>query len=185
MRALTYFLLSMALALPGGTVAADESTPGTQLTTRQEGMVLVVDGWLETRADRTTAWKVLTDYTRFPEFVPGIVSNQVLSSQNGRKTLMQQGHVVAGQVLMPYQGQLEVSERRNEGLDIVFISGPFKDVQGSWRMTPGKPLKLSYSMRMDLSKVPFPPPLAPTIAQQQVSVWVDAFGREIERRAGK
>lgn len=158
---------------------------GAQLVTRQEGAFLVVEGWLETRADLDTAWAVLTDYTRFPEFVPGITSNRVLAARDGHKTIAQRGQIMAGQVRMPYEGQMEVNEHVKEGLDIVFLSGPFKDARGSWRITPGRPLKLSYSMRMDLNKTPFPPPLAPAIAQQQVSAWVDVFGREIARRSGK
>lgn len=162
-----------------------EAPSPTRLSIRQEGMILWVEGWMQTRADRSTAWAVLTDYARFPEFVPGISSNQVLEAGLGTKTIAQRGEVVAGQVRMPYEGIMRVTELRPEGMDIRFITGPFKDVWGSWRMSAGHPLKLTYSMRMDLSKTPFPPPLAPTIAQQQVSTWVDAFGREMERRAGK
>ncbi|MCP5278308.1 MAG: hypothetical protein H6935_08095 [Thiobacillus sp.] len=156
-----------------------------QLNTRQEGMILVVEGSMLTKADRATAWAVLTDYARFPEFVPGITGNQVLEAVNGAKTIAQRGQVLAGQVRMPYEGVMRVTEYRLEGMDIQFLSGPFKDVGGSWRLGAERPLKLSYSMRMDLSKTPIPPPLAPTIAQQQVTTWVEAFGREIERRAGK
>jgi hypothetical protein len=101
--ALATFLLCLALAQPGFGAGT------AQLTTRQEGMILVVEGWLHTKADRAAAWAVLTDYSRFTEFVPGIAANQVLEAHDGIKT----------------------------------------------------------------------------IAQQQVSTWVDAFGREIERRAGK
>jgi ribosome-associated toxin RatA of RatAB toxin-antitoxin module len=147
--------------------------------------VLVVEGWLETRADAATAWQVLTDYERFPEFVPGITSNRIMAASPGQKTIAQRGEVLAGQVRMPYEGMMEITERPRQGLDIVFTSGPFKDVRGSWRILAGKPLKLTYSMRMDMTRTPFPPPLAPGIAQQQVSVWVDVLGREIERRAGQ
>ena len=185
-RALSIFLLCLALGQPGVSQAQAEAVLAVaQITTRQEGMILVVEGWLQTKADKATAWAVLTDYARFPEFVPGITSNQVLQASNGHKTIAQRGQVMAGQVRVPYEGLMDVTERHHEGMDILFLSGPFKDVRGTWRMTPGRPLILSYSMRMDLSRTPFPPPLAPTLAQQQVSVWVEMIGREIERRAGK
>jgi len=180
------FLLCLALVLPcPGRAQTGDAPSATRLNIRQEGMILWVEGWMQTRADRATAWAVLTDYARFPEFVPGISSNQVLEAGNDTKTIAQRGQVQAGQVRMPYEGIMRVTELRPEGMDIQFITGPFKDVGGSWRMSAGRPLKLSYSMRMDLSKTPFPPPLAPTIAQQQVSSWVEAFGQEIERRAVK
>jgi hypothetical protein len=35
-------------------------------------------------------------------------------------------------------------------------------------------------MRMDLTKTPFPPPMAASIVEQQVRTWVDAFSREMQ-----
>ncbi len=184
--ALATFLLCIALAQSA--VARAESgdqQAAAQISTRQEGMVLMVEGLMQTKADRAKAWAVLTDYEHFPAFVPGITGNQVLEVKKGLKTIAQKGQVFVGQVRMPYEGIMEVTEYHQKGMDIRFLSGPFKDVVGAWRMSDGRPLKLSYSLRMDLSKTPFPPPLAPNIAQQQVSTWVAAFAQEMERRAGK
>ncbi|MEW6677510.1 MAG: SRPBCC family protein [Pseudomonadota bacterium] len=170
------------LAAAGAPLAVSPSS----LTLRQEGMVLWVEGGLTVQADKAVAWQVLTDYPRFPEFVPGIASNQVVSTAgNGRKTLSQRGQIQAGQVRIVYEGLVDVTEYPGEGLDILFLSGPFKDVRGSWRILAGSPLKLSYTMRMDLQKTPFPPPLASSIVQEQVRTWVTVFAREIERRGGK
>lgn len=180
----------MALLAMGGpapaAAAAPIAVPASTLTLRQEGSVLWVEGGLAVRADKDVAWQVLTDYPRFPEFVPGIASSQVIGvAGNGRKTLAQRGQILAGQVRMAYEGLVDVTEYPGEGLDILFLSGPFKDVRGSWRILPGAPLKLSYTMRMDLNKTPFPPPLATSIVQEQVRTWVAVFAREIERRGGK
>lgn len=157
----------------------------TGLSVRQEGVQLTVEGWLKTPVDRATAWSVLTDYPSFPQFVPGIHSNQVLEARNGVKLIEQRGEVVSGPVRLVYAGQMRVEERPDKGLDILFISGPFKDVRGEWNMEPGRPLKMIYRMRMDLTKSPFPPPLAPAIAEQQVRTWVEVFGREMERRKAR
>jgi ribosome-associated toxin RatA of RatAB toxin-antitoxin module len=86
---------------------------------------------------------------------------------------------------MPYVGLMRVQEYAGEGLDILFLSGPFKDARGEWNIVPGRPLKLTYRMHMDLMKSPFPPPLAPAIAEQQVRTWVEVFEREMERRKAK
>lgn len=157
----------------------------TGIAVRQEGMRLVVEGWLKTSATPATAWAVLTDYARFPEFVPGIHANQVVESRDGGKTIEQRGELTSGQFRMPYTGQMRVEEHVGEGLDILFLSGPFKDARGEWNMQPGRPLKLTYRMHMDLLKSPIPAPLAPAIAEQQVRTWVEVFGREMERRKAK
>jgi len=184
--ALAAFLLCIALAqIAVSRAASVEPQSTSQINTRQEGMLLTVEGLLQTKADRAKAWAVLTDYEHFPAFVPGITSNQVLETKKGLKTIAQKGQVFVGQVRMPYEGIMQVTEYHLQGMDIRFLSGPFKDVVGAWRVSAGRPVKLTYSLRMDLSKTPFPPPLAPSIAQQQVSTWVDAFGQEMERRAEK
>lgn len=157
----------------------------TGINVRQDGARLVVEGWLKTTADAATAWSVLTDYTRFPEFVPGVYANKVLESGNGVKSIEQRGEVISGQFRLPYTGQMRVEEHAGEGLDILFLSGPFKDVRGEWNIQQGRPLKLTYRMQMDLMKSPLPPPLAPVIAEQQVRTWVEVFGREMERRKAK
>ena len=158
---------------------------GNGLSVRQEGTLLTVEGELQTSADAATAWAVLTDYPRFPEFVPGILSNRVLESRPNAKLIEQRGEVVSGPFRLAYSGQMQVDERPGQGLEILFLSGPFKDVRGEWKMESGRPLKMIYRMRMDLAKSPVPPPLAPSIAEQQVRTWVDVFGREMERRKAK
>jgi hypothetical protein len=64
-------------------------------------------------------------------------------------------------------------------MNILFISGVLKDVQGEWNIKSDKPLELTYRMRMDLTKTPFPPPMAASLVEQQVRTWVDAFSREL------
>ena len=156
----------------------------TRMSLRQEGNILAVEGQLEVSAGLDAAWAVLTDYPRFPEFVPGITYNRVLEQRKELKLIEQRGLINTGQFRMPFQGVLQVEERKRDGkpdgMKILYVSGPLKDVQGEWNIRHGKPLGLSYRMRMDISKAPFPPPLSVTIIEQQVRSWVEAFAREIQ-----
>ncbi len=174
-------VIQTLLAIWFGLASAGAAETG--IAVRQDGMRLLVEGWLHTSATPARAWAVLTDYARFPEFVPGIQANRVLESAGGIKLIEQRGEVVSGQFRLLYTGQMRVEEHPGEGLDILFLSGPFKDVRGEWNIQPERPLKLIYRMHMDLMKSPFPPPLAPVIAEQQVRTWVEVFGREMERKA--
>jgi ribosome-associated toxin RatA of RatAB toxin-antitoxin module len=176
-------LLSMLLsALPA---EAQTSTQAhAQISVRQEGNILTVEGAMVTSLTRLNAWTVLTDYARFPEFVPGVYSNRVIEQRNDIKLIDQRGMISNNQFQMPYQGVMRVEERKRdgvpEGMKILFLNGPLKDVQGEWNIQPGKPLGLTYRMRMDLTKTPFPPPMAASIVEQQVRTWVDAFSREMQ-----
>lgn len=182
MKTARYFALLFSLLVPPALANATADAP---LTVIQSGNLLSVEGWLETRATREIAWSVLTDYEHFPEFVPGIRANRVLESQRRVKTIAQSGEIVAGLFRLLYDGTLRVEESPGEGLTILFLSGPFKDVSGEWRMPRAEkklPLRLVYRMNMDMMKTPFPPPLAPSIAEQQVRTWVEVFAREMDKR---
>lgn len=182
MKTARYFALVFSLFVPLGSVWA---APGMQVSVRQAGAQLSVEGWLETRASPEVAWSVLTDYARFPEFVPGIQFNRVVSATGHTKTIEQRGEVVTGMFRMRYDGTMRVDESPETGLTVLFLSGPFKDVRGEWRIEPAgkqQPARLVYQLDMDMMKSPFPPPLAPGIAEQQVRVWVETFAREMESR---
>jgi ribosome-associated toxin RatA of RatAB toxin-antitoxin module len=152
---------------------------------RQEGTILTVEGILVSPLSRQATWALLTDYARFPEFVPGIHSNRVLEQRNTHKLIDQRGMITSSHFQMPYQGVVQVEERKRngepEGIKIVFLSGILKDVQGEWNIQSGKQLGLTYRLRMDMSKMPFPSPMAAAIAEQQVKTWIDAFSRELKR----
>lgn len=177
-------LLSCLLLLPACAFESQAADPHTQISVRQEANILTVEGTIPTPVSRLSAWAVLTDYSRFPDFVPGIHSNRILEQRNEFKVIEQRGMISNNQFQMPYQGIMQVEERKREGvpegMKILFVSGPLKDVQGEWNIQPGKPLGLTYRMRMDLTKTPFPPPMAASIIEQQVRTWVDAFSREMQ-----
>ncbi|MDP2430500.1 MAG: SRPBCC family protein [Pseudomonadota bacterium] len=185
MKPLRYFALLFSLFVPQAPAIAAADTP---LKVVQSGSLLSVEGWLETNATREIAWSVLTDYEHFPEFVPGILANRVLETQGRVKTVAQSGEIVTGLFKLRYEGTMRIEETPDEGLSILFLSGPFKEVRGEWRMERAekkRPLRLVYRMNMDMMKTPFPPPLAPIIAEQQVRTWVDMFGREMDKRMDK
>lgn len=182
MKPLRYFALLFSLLVPPIPAAVAVEIP---LKVTQNGTLLSVEGWLETEATREIVWSVLTDYEHFPEFVPGIHANRVLETQGRVKTIAQRGEIVTGLLKLRYEGNMRIEEFPDEGLSILFLSGPFKEVRGEWRMERAekkRPLRLVYRMNMDMMKTPFPPPLAPGIAEQQVRIWVDVFGREMDKR---
>lgn len=85
-------LIQMLLLIWLGMAAVQGAETG--LSVRQEGNQLVVEGLSQTSVDRATARAVPTDYSRFPEFVPGIHSNQVVESKNGVKLIEERGEVI-------------------------------------------------------------------------------------------
>jgi ribosome-associated toxin RatA of RatAB toxin-antitoxin module len=169
--------LLLVICLPA--FAASEAPA---MSIRQEGNLLIVRGWLKADVDPAIAWAVLTDYEQHPRFVPGIRLSRIVSSSERQTLLEQQGEVLAGSLRVPYGGTMRIDESPMQGMTIVFLSGLFKDVRGEWQLGREKPVKLSYEMRMDLQKTPYPPMMANLLAEQQVKQWVAVFSAEMERR---
>lgn len=169
--------ICLCLMLPVSAQSAE-----MQVSSRQNGPQITVEGWLSVAVSPELAWSVLRDYESFPSFVPGIRVNRVLQSNAGQTLVEQQGEVITNGLRMPYGGQLRIEETTDKEMRILFLSGIFKDVSGQWTITKGKPLKLTYSLIMDINKSPFPPFLAPRIAEEQVRNWVNVFAAEMERR---
>lgn len=172
--------LLAVLALGGlpGHIQGAEPT----LRMNQDGQTLSVEGSLTTAVERTTAWAALTDYERFPQFVPGMRVSQVVEDRGPTKRLDQRGEITGQGPALRYEGLVEVTERNGSELDVRFLGGPFVGTEGQWRIQDGKPLTLRYRLRLDLARTPLPPPLAMAMTEQQVRAWVTAFAKEMERR---
>jgi len=61
-------------------------------------------------ADAGTAWRVLTDYARYADFVPGLRSSQVLSRHGSHLTVTQSGDAPVWLLRMPFEITYEVTE---------------------------------------------------------------------------
>ena len=173
-------LLLIAALLGIATASAD-----TPLSFRQEGNIIIVSGWLQPNVEPSAAWDILTDYEHFPEFVPGIRLNRIVTADDRFKIVEQQGELMAGSLRVPYGGTMRITEIPQHELHILFLNGLFKDVEGTWLVGKKRPVKLSYELRMDLMKSPYPPSMANLIAEQQVKLWVSVFAAEMERRQNK
>lgn len=142
---------------------------------------LEVQGSLATPASRAVAWAVLTDPARFPDFVPGLQACRVLEEHGPVKVVAQRGEITAGPRLR-YDGTLRVEEQAGQGVHMRFLSGPFRDSEGEWRLTGEAPVTLTYRLSIDLVKTPLPPPMASAVAEQQVRIWLTALVGEMARR---
>ena len=76
----------LALAIAHGVAASDVAVD----IERHAGSI-VVHASVIVDADATTAWRVLTDYGRYPEFVPGLRASRVIAREGARVTVEQTG----------------------------------------------------------------------------------------------
>ena len=92
-------------AIASAAAAADVSID----VRRTEGVV-VIDASAEIRADAATAWRVLTDYGRYPEFVPGMRESRVVERRGTHAIVAQSGDAPIGFMRMPVEITYDIDE---------------------------------------------------------------------------
>lgn len=152
------------------------------INVQQQGTHLLVSGEVSVAASPETAWSVLTDYQRVPEFVPGIRISRVIEAGADGKLIEQQGEMLANNMRMFYQGTLRVVEQPPRRIEVQFLSGTFANMRGQWVITGKRaPVRLGYGLDYD-TMTPYPSPVMVAMIQQQVALWVGSLAAEMERR---
>jgi len=172
------FLLGISLGWTGMAAAADPITVNFQ----QQGTRLMASGELAVPVSAETAWEVLTDYERVPEFVPGMRISRVVERTGDICMVEQQGEMMANNLRMFYQGVLKIIKEPPDRLSVQFVSGTFRNMQGQWTVSgKNSPVKLGYQLELDTG-TPYPSPIMVAMLQQQVTLWVSSLAAEMERR---
>lgn len=174
----TRILLGMALIGGGQVMAAAPPAVNFQ----QQGTHLLVSGELTVPVSPATAWAVLTDYERVPEFVPGMRVSRVLEQSGNTRVVEQQGEMQANNMRMLFMGTLRITEEPTSRLSVQFLSGTFRNMQGQWTLQGKRaPVTLAYQLDFDAG-TPYPSPVMVGMLQQQVIHWVTSLAAEMERR---
>jgi ribosome-associated toxin RatA of RatAB toxin-antitoxin module len=172
------FLLGIGLGWAGMAAAADPVTVNFQ----QQGTRLMASGELAVPVSAATAWEVLTDYGRVPEFVPGMRISRVIEQNGDISMVEQQGEMMANNLRMFYQGVLKIVRESPDRLSVQFVSGTFRNMQGQWTVSgKNSQVKLGYQLELETG-TPYPSPIMVAMLQQQVTLWVSSLAAEMERR---
>ncbi len=72
--------------------------------------IVVIEASALVSADAQTAWRVLTDYEHYVDFVPGLTDSRVVSRHGDRLTVTQSGDASFWLLHMPYDVTYDVTE---------------------------------------------------------------------------
>ncbi|HEX5674053.1 MAG TPA: SRPBCC family protein [Azonexus sp.] len=178
--ALIVIRILLGMALVGGGQVMAAAPPAVNF--QQQGTHLLVSGELTVPVSPATAWAVLTDYERVPEFVPGMRVSRVLEQSGNTRVVEQQGEMQANNMRMLFMGTLRITEEPTSRLSVQFLSGTFRNMQGQWTLQGKRaPVTLAYQLDFDAG-TPYPSPVMVGMLQQQVVHWVSSLAAEMERR---
>ena len=107
----TRLLLVLLVLLPRSAAAA---TIAISLASRAD--TIEIEGSAELNADPETAWRVLTDYERYVDFIPGLQESRVVARNGATVTVEQTGNVELWKLHMPLDVTFEITEMAPTGL---------------------------------------------------------------------
>lgn len=87
-------------------------------------------------ADTATAWRVLTEYDRYAEFIPDLQRSQVVARSGSKVTVEQSGFALLWLLKMPVQVTFEVNENAPNGLQSRAVAGSFRSLTSNYVLTP-------------------------------------------------
>ena len=161
---------------------------------RGELIFLGEDGKYTSRLLMTTtmenAWQVLTDYDNFAEFLPGVISCEVLESNGDRKVFEQINKVQTFVFSVESRVKIATTESYPEQITFKAVDGDLDKMDGTWRLEPVSPYPSALPNQVLVThKVMVEPAKAPSdgiffsIYEDRLQETLEAIKKETERRS--
>ena len=116
-------------------------------------------------ADAVTAWEVLTDYERYPAFIPGVRASRVVSRKANHVVVEQTRDASLGAVRAPVDITYRIDEQAPTRLVSQASAGGVPALESVYALTPtGDGVRLDYTGRVG-----------------KIAAWSDAGGQGAER----
>ena len=97
---------------------------------------VVIEASALVAADSETAWRVLTDYDHYVDFVPGLKDSHVVSRQGDRLTVAQSGDASFWLLRMPYDVTYEVTEFPPYRVESRATASALRHFESTYVLTP-------------------------------------------------
>ena len=136
------------------------------------------------------AWKVLTDYDRFSEFLPGVKSSQLIEKNSNGKVFEQTNKVKT--LVFSVESKVKISTTESYPQQITFtaIEGDLKTLNGEWLLEPVSPypsappnqVLMTHKVRVEPAKAPSDG-IFYNIYESSLKETIAAIKKETEKRS--
>ena len=134
---------AMMLVLAGSQPAAAAIVT---INTRLQGATIDVHASALLNADAATAWRVLTDYDRYAEFIPDLQVSRVVARDGAKITVEQSGNAALWLFRLPVHVTFEVNELPPDRLRSRTVAGSVRVLASSYVLVPdASGLRLDYA----------------------------------------
>lgn len=116
-------------------VAAAASAAAVDVAVRHRGDRIAIEASATLGADVATAWRVLTDYGRYPEFVPDLAVSRVVARSGPTVIVEQSGDALVWLVRVPLEVTYEITEFPPLHLRSRAVAGSLRLLESDYRLT--------------------------------------------------
>ncbi len=135
----------LLVCVAGVATAADVSVQATR-----DGEAVEVEAVAEIAVGVARAWEVLTDYNRFPEFVPDLHESRVVSREGASVVVEQKGAARFLFLSHPIEVRLAVTEHPRQRIESRAVAGNFRELRGVYTLEPREGgVRLRYQGRLE------------------------------------
>ena len=135
------------------------------------------------QADGVTAWRVLTDYDRYTEFIPDLRSSRILARRGGTVTVQQSGDAALWLFRMPLNITFEIIEIAPGSLQSRAVAGSLRALESSYALSPAASgMRLDYVGRVAPGFELFGQ-IEKNVVERNVARQFQALADEIERQS--
>lgn len=156
------------------------SQPQRAILTGRNGQYVVR---IVVNSSADTAWKVLTDYNNFYQFLPNVTSSKLLKVQGNQKVFEQVYRIKALIVDETSRIRLSASETYPKQIAFKLVEGEVKALQGSWTIEPisSKQVIIQHQVNVDPGSTRTRA-LFYSIYENTLKMTLEAIKKESERR---
>jgi carbon monoxide dehydrogenase subunit G len=142
-----------------------------------------IAGSAELHADAETAWRVLTDYEHYVDFIPDLQGSRVVARNGATVTVEQTGNVMLWGLYLPLDVTFEITEMAPTSLVSRVVAGDLRSLNSRYLLTPvGNGVRLEYIGKLDSGFVLLDA-IERVAVKQNVARRFQALADEIERRS--
>ena len=142
-----------------------------------------IEGSALLNADAGVAWRVLTDYERYVDFIPGLRGSRVVARKGATVIVEESGDVMLWVLHRPMDVTFEITEIAPTRLISRVVAGDLRVLNSSYSLTPvGNGIRLEYTGVLE-SGLALVGPIERLAVKQNVALRFQALAEEIERRS--
>ncbi len=173
--------IGLALLVAAASTGAKAGAASIESTRRGEAVEIHASASLN--ADAALAWRVLTDYERYTDFIPDLRLCRVVSRDGATVVVQQSGDARLGPLRWPIDVTFVIHELPPDRLESHAVAGSLRALESTYALTPSDHgTRLDYVGRVTPGFALFGP-IEEAAVQSNIARQFDALVAEIERRA--